>query len=131
MKKIDRVARRLSVTACLLALLAVSVGACVHPLIHNWQAYRAAKKRGDYATAGKFLADDARIWFGKKEGDGHPLRARGGPYKDSDKEFQSTSTRRDVRVKGRTVTYLTQEINDYYRLLERVMGEARITYLLR
>ena len=114
--------------ACLMALLAIGVGGCVHPLMRNWQAYRAAKKSGDYALAATFLDDDARIWFGKKEGEGRPLRARGGPYKDWDKEFNSRSTRRNVRVEGRTITYLSQEVNDYYRLLEGAMSEALITY---
>ena len=29
---------------------------------------------------------------------------------------------------GRTLTYLTSEINDFYRLLERVPTTARVTY---
>ena len=33
-----------------------------------------------------------------------------------------------IRVVGRTVTYITLEINDYYRLIERVPTKARVTY---
>ena len=106
-------------------------GGCLHPLERRLTDYRAAKKRGDYETAAKYLAQDARIWFDKKEGPGHPLRARGGPYKDWDKEFRAVSTRRNVRVKGRSVTYISSEINDFYRLIERVPTDARVTYLLR
>ena len=58
----------------------IAASGCTHPLEHNWQAYREAKKRGDYATVATLLADDARIWFDKKKGAGHPLRATGGPY---------------------------------------------------
>ncbi len=128
MNRIDHVSRRLALAVLSAALFAFCIGGCVHPLLHNLRSYRDAKKRGEYATAGSYLADDARIWFGKKEGEGRPLRARGGPYKDWDKEFKSTSTRRNVRVEGRTITYLSREVNDYYRLLEGAMGEARITY---
>ena len=103
-------------------------GGCLHPLERRLTDYRAAKKRGDYETAAKYLAQDARIWFDKKEGPGHPLRARGGPYKDWDKEFRAVSTRRNVRVQGRTVTYISSEINDFYRLIERVPMDARVTY---
>ena len=80
------------------------------------------------AAAGRYLAADARIWFGRKEGDGAPLRARGGPYADWDKEFRSTSTRTKPRVEGRTITYESTEINDFYRLTNRTPTAALITY---
>ena len=128
MNKIDHASRRLTLAVLSSALFAFCIGGCAHPLVRNWQEYGDAKKRGDYVTAGSYLADDARIWHGTKEGEGHPLRARGGPYKDWDKEFKSTSTRRNFRAEGRTITYLSLEVNDYYRLLEGAMGEARITY---
>ena len=107
---------------------AVSLTGCTHPLTKSLDEYRAAKKRGDYAAAGRYLADDARIWFGRKEGDGAPLRARGGPYADWDKEFRSTSTRTTPRVEGRTITYESTEINDFYRLTNRTPTPALITY---
>jgi hypothetical protein len=107
---------------------ALSVSGCAHPLKRNWAAYRAAKQRGDYATAATYLAPDARIWFEKKEGPGHPLKPKGGPYKDWDKEFKSKSTREDVRVEGRALTYISSEINDFYRLIERELTKARVTY---
>lgn len=107
---------------------AAAIGGCMHPYLDTLHTYRDAKKKGDYALAGKHLAADARIWFGKKEGAGHPLRAKGGPYKDWDREFKSRSTREKERVVGQTVTYISSEINDYYRLIERVPTRARVTY---
>lgn len=101
---------------------------CSSPLRRNWEAYRKAKKAGDYETAAKYLHKDARIWFGKKEGDGAPLRPRGGPYKDWDKEFRSTSVREDVRVEGRTLTYVSCENNDFFRLIDATPTKARVTY---
>ena len=64
----------------------------------------------------------------KKEGPGNRLTADGGPYKNWDKEFKSKSTREEARVVGRTVTYISQEINDFYRLIERTPTKARVTY---
>lgn len=104
------------------------VGGCMHPLRRNLEAYRAAKKRGDYETAAKYLAEDARIWFGKKAGPGRQLTAKGGPYKEWDKEFRSTSSKSDYVIEGRTVSYMAVEMNDYYLMLERQAGPARVTY---
>ncbi|MCH8243915.1 MAG: hypothetical protein IH897_15070, partial [Planctomycetes bacterium] len=101
---------------------------CTHPLKQTWQEYRQAKKDGDYEKVALYLADDACIWFDKKEGPGHPLRPVGGPYKDWDKEFRSKSTKENFRIKGRTLSYISYENNDYYRLIERIPSAARVTY---
>lgn len=108
--------------------LLTALGGCTHPNIRILRTYRDAKKSGDYTLAGKQLAANARIWFDTKDGAGRPLRARGGPYKDWDKEFKSRSTREQERVIGQSVTYVSSEINDYYRLIERIPTKARITY---
>jgi len=115
--------------------LALGVGAvlflatgCTHPHIKTLEAYRSAKKSGDYGKAATYLADDARIWFGKKEGNGHPLTAKGGPYKEWDKEFRSTSRKEDVFITDHEVSYTLYEMNDFYRLIDGKMGPARLTY---
>lgn len=123
-----RSVRRLAVSAITAVCLASCISGSTHPLLESLNAYRDAKKRGDYAAAGTFLADDARIWFDKKEGPGNRLTAKGGPYKNWDKEFKSKSTREEARVVGQTVTYISQEINDFYRLIERTPTKARVTY---
>ena len=107
---------------------ALACGGCVSPLIANLDAFRAAKKRGDYAEAGKYLAEDARIWFDKKEGSGSPYSAKGGPYKGWDREFNSSSTREQERTDNRTVSYISTEMNDFYRLIERQPTPARVTW---
>ncbi len=109
-------------------LVIASSAGCTHPLVKKLDSFRAAKKRGDYAEANRYLADDARIWFEKKEGPGRPYTAKGGPYKEWDKEFRATSKRGELEVKGSTVTYLSTETNDFYRFLEQSSRPARITY---
>lgn len=101
---------------------------CTQSLARNLEAYRAAKRSGDYATAGQYLADDARIWFGRKEGPGNPLTVRGGPYRHWDKEFNSRSIKKKMKVRGRTLSYVAYENNDYFRLIERQPTPARVTY---
>ncbi len=105
-----------------------SSGGCAHPFVRRLDAYRAAKKAKDYDRAADYLNPDARIWFDRKDGPGHPLRAKGGPYAEWDREFRSRSTRKDVRVVGRTVSYLSYEINDFYRLIDGRPTGARVTY---
>lgn len=110
-----------------LGLTGLTIG-CVHPLVRNLEVYRAAKKAGDYELAASHLVEDARIWFGKKDGPGNPLTAKGGPYKDWDREFRSTSKKSRFRVRKNTVSYISHEINDYYRLIERQPTPARVIY---
>jgi len=109
-------------------LVAGCLAGCTHPLVRNLDAFRAAKARGDYEAAKTCLATDARIWFDKKEGPGAELSPRGGPYKEWDREFRSKSTREKLRAGKGTVSCVSYETNDYYRLLERTPTPARITY---
>ena len=121
----DSTLLRFGVVAILIALAATG---CMHPNLRTLEEFRAAKKAGDYALANTYLADNARIWFGSREGPGSPYTAKGGPYKEWDKVFRSSSTRKKPRATRRQVSYISQESNDYYRLLERTMGPARITW---
>jgi len=109
-------------------LLALACTGCANRLLTKLEAFRAAKRRGDYAEAAKYLADDARIWHVKKEGPGKPYTVKGGPWKDWDREFNGSSTREHVRVSNHTVSYLSTETNDFYRLIEHPPARARITY---
>jgi len=119
--------RYVYISLALLAFLPIG-GGCASPLVRNLESFRAAKKAGDYETASKYITDDARIWWTKKEGPGSPLTAKGGPYRHWDKEFNSTSTKSDFRVEGNTVTYVSREMNDFYRLTDHTPGPALITY---
>ena len=101
---------------------------CSSPLEDRWLAYRAAKAAGDHEAVREYLADDARIWFESRDGDGSPIRAEGGPYAEWDRVFRSTSTHDDVLVDGNRLSSIVSESNDYYRMLERTMGQARMTW---
>ena len=101
---------------------------CAHPYVRRLECYRAAKKAKDYEAAATYLNPDARIWFGSKDGPGRPLRPKGGPYAQWDREFRSSATRKDVRVVGETVTYVSYEMNDFYRLIDRQPTGASVTY---
>ena len=119
--------RTLVIVSGMASALVASMG-CTHPLQRKLEAYRDAKKRGDITETASFLAPDARIWFNEKEGEGAPLRPEGGPYAAWDRHFRSTATREGFQVSDRTVSYLSAEINDFYRLIDGKPGQARITY---
>lgn len=112
------------------AVVAVTtgLGCSVHPNVRTLEAYRAAKKRGDYEAAASYLGPDARVWFKKKEGPGDPLRPQGGPYAEWDKVFRSKSTRSDLQANDATVSYVLRETNDFFRLIDRAPGRVRMTY---
>lgn len=119
-------------TFCLpiLTLLFLSAAGCTHPYVRTIDAYRAAKKQGDYETARTCLADNPRVWFGKREGEGSPLRPAGGPYAEWDKEMNAKSERIGMKVRDHTVSYDFLETNDYYRLVDRQPAKIRVTYYL-
>jgi len=111
-----------------IAAAVVGSGCAVHPHVRAIEAFREAKKRGDYDIAATYLAPEARVWFEKKEGPGRPVRPQGGPYAEWDKLFNARSTPSSARVGRGTVSYVISETNDYYRLIDRVPGRVRMTY---
>lgn len=111
-----------------LTALALVGSGCTHPNVANLRAFRTALKSGDAETAGKYLAADARVWFGQKEGPGRPLTVHGGPWKEWDRFFNSNSTSSDMKVEGNSVSYIFTENNDYFRLIDGAAGKGRITY---
>jgi len=110
------------------SLISITGTGCVSPLVTRLEAFHEAKKRGDYERAATFLADDARVWFEKKDGAGKPYTVEGGPYKAWDRVFNATSKRGRMRVEGNRVRYRSVENNDYYRLIDRPLSTGRITY---
>ncbi len=110
-----------------LGLLAATTG-CTHPLVTKVNAFRTAVKAGDTETAASYLAADPRVWYGEKQGPGHPLTVKGGPWRHWDRFFKSQSTSSDMKAEQSKVSYIITEINDYYRLIGRQPTQVGITY---
>ncbi|GAB4321703.1 MAG: hypothetical protein Kow0074_12700 [Candidatus Zixiibacteriota bacterium] len=82
-------------------------------------SFREARDSGDYDTARKFLAVDARMWYEEKSGDGRPIVLGAGPYKQWDEHFGSETSIGPWQSEGNAIWTTVTENNDYYRLLER------------
>lgn len=105
--------------------------ACSHQskLVEKVEAFRAVRKAGKIEEAQRYLTDDPRVWFDKKEGEGKPMKLGFGPYHHWDEEFHSHGEHGPWKVEGNTVWAIATEINDYYRLVERKDTPTyRITY---
>jgi len=92
------------------------------------QAYRAAVSSG--ADVSHFLAPDARMWYGKKEGAGEPLSNGTGSYAHWDHYFGSKATLTDWQVTNGAVTAIVHETNGFYRLLDWQPDPYRMTWWL-
>ena len=78
--------------------LLTATTACTQPLVTKVKAFRTAVKGGDTETAASYLAADPRVWFGEKEGPGHPLTLAGGPWRHWDRiDSEIPSERRRAR----------------------------------
>lgn len=124
------------VLVALLAALAADVVAVgeagkaeKNELVKIVEARKVARRAGDTVTVMSLQSPDARIWFGKKEGEGAPLKAGGGPWAEWDRFFNATSeVVGEYEVRDHTVSARVRETNDYYRLLDRPASVFRATY---
>lgn len=99
-----------------------------HPITRRVVRFREAR-RTDPEAARALVSPGARIWFQTREGPGSPLDATGsGPWAPWDRHFRSRSTMERADVSGRDVRIVVQEINDWYRLVERPPSRYHITY---
>lgn len=95
------------------------------------EAYRTALDAGDHDSARRLLAEDPRVWYGAREGEGEPLRLEGGRWRTWDDHFNSRGRVGPWTVEQRTVWTVVEETNDYFRLLEREdIPRYRLTYFL-
>ena len=123
MRQLSGCATAVTVGATLLA------GGCTDPHIRIVQEFRAAVKSGDTELARTFLAEDARMWFENKSGEGRPWKLGGGFWKQWDEYFNATSRPLGAyqvlhEPDGAAVWLLNAEMNDFYRLTGR--GEKRV-----
>jgi len=95
------------------------------------EAFRAARDAGDYARARSFLSADPRVWYDSREGPGDPVKLGAGRWSAWDREFNGHGDPGPWTVEGNTVWAVVEEVNDYFRLLEREdRSRYRITYFL-
>jgi hypothetical protein len=113
-----------------LAPMTATAGEAETPeLVKIVEAHKAAKRAGDYDRVRALQAKDARVWFEKKEGEGKPLQAGGGPWSQWDRFFNATSeVVGEWEVGDHTASARISETNDYYRLLDRPASTYRATY---
>lgn len=101
----------------------------VHPLVARVEAFCAARAAADTAALAALLADDSRVWYGSRDGDGVRRTIDGrGAWSDWDREMFATVETDEFVVNGRTVSAYVRESNDYYRLLERAPSQLRVSY---
>ncbi len=117
------------VLACTGAITTLS--ACGSSRIETVERFRAAREAGDLDAARARLAQDPRVWYDKKEGDGRAWTLGAGRYKAWDEHFNSVSTPGPWHTEGDTVWRINEEWNEYYDLIERTdRSRYRITYYL-
>jgi len=95
------------------------------------ESFRAASDRGDLDAARAYLADDPRVWYEKREGEGLAWTLGAGRWKAWDEHFESVSTPGPWHAEGDTVWRINEEWNEYYDLIERTdRPRYRLTYFL-
>lgn len=111
----------------LLALLALS---CAPAPIRTVREFRAAEARGDLDAARALLADDPRVWWEERSGQGTPWTLGGGRWREWDEHFRGRGEPQEWRARGDRVEIVILESNDYYALTERGAQPYLRTYFL-
>ena len=97
--------------------------------IKTVQDFRAARKAGDLERARSYLGDDPRVWYDAYAGEGAPWKLGAGRWKTWDTHFNGESKFGPWYVEDDRVWAVVEEMNDYFRLIERRdMPRYRITY---
>ena len=92
---------------------------CTSTKIRSVESFRAARKGGDLDAARTYLADDPRVWYDAKEGEGNAWNLAGGRYKQWDKHFRAQSNPGPWHSEGDSVWRIVEETNEYFDLIER------------
>jgi len=93
------------------------------------QDFRAAREAGDLERARSYLGDDPRVWYDAYAGEGMPWKLGAGRWKTWDMHFNGESKFGPWHVEDDRVWAVVEEMNDYFRLIERRdMPRYRITY---
>lgn len=112
------------------ALAALLLAGCTHRNVRSLERFRSLTEAGELDRARAMMSDDPRVWWETREGDGAPWTLGAGRWHAWDTHFRGASTHDRWRTAdgGRTVWAVFEEINDYYRLLERPAQHHRQSY---
>lgn len=94
------------------------------------ESFRDALAEDDLESARRWLAEDPRVWWGTRTGEGSPWILGQGRWKAWDEHFRGEGRALGWTARGDTVTSVIVETNDYYRLTERGPERHRRTYFL-
>ena len=93
------------------------------------EAFLAAKERGDRVAAQAMLSPEAKSWFDERQGPGDPY-GLDGRWSGWDAFFRTKNTYSDWTQGRDSVTADGEEMNDFYRLVERSPTRFRATWWL-
>jgi hypothetical protein len=115
----------------MLLLAAIGPTGCTNPNVRTVESFRAARSAGDLDEARTYLGDDPRVWYGAREGAGSSWTLGAGRWKTWDTHFNGESVYGPWHVEDGRVWAVVEEMNDYFRLIERRdTPRYRITYFM-
>lgn len=99
-------------------------------LLETALRFRSLVERNELARAQTMVAEDARRWWGSREGEGSSWRVeQPGPWSGWDRHFRSKKEILDVvENPDRSVTVTLRETNDYFQMLDRGWVMNSVTY---
>ena len=88
-----------------------------------------AKNSGKENETDTLFAENTRVWFETKEGEGTKLSSDGsGPWADWNKFFNAEKIDQNIKAYPESVVVFESEQNDFYQLIERKPKPMAITY---
>jgi len=92
--------------------------------------YRHAARSNDSLALRSLLAREARLWFETLEGPGMLIRHTGkGPWAEWDEFFGAQSVVLRHEIDDSSVTVVSNEMNEFYRLIHRPPTPVNIRYI--
>lgn len=91
------------------------------PHVATVKSYYRLRGTGEKEKSLALLSHNSRIWFETKDGPGRKRdkSTGGGPWAEWDRFFNGKVTPLSFEEAGDSVTVRVEEINDFYRLIER------------
>lgn len=112
----------------LILMLGILVGGCSNPdsLQSKAERFFELREEGKTTAARAMIAHDARIWFESRDGEGRAWNLD-GPWTTWDSVFNSTHDFSDWTATDSSVSVVSLENNDFYRMVERDPRQVKLT----